>query len=152
MRLAMTARAASIAIAAVTVSALLAVGSATAHKKELDTSAALTGNAQGVFQVTVSAKGGCRKERPVSLFHNDEYTGRTLVGTATTNSSGEATFTPSAQPAGGYQAVVAAGKVKKGKKKNGKPKHKHKCLEGTSPVLSYGGGPNPSPPVPVPQY
>lgn len=45
MRLAMTARAASIAIAAVTVSALLAVGSATAHKKELDTSAALTGNA-----------------------------------------------------------------------------------------------------------
>jgi len=144
-------RAATIAVIAV--GALLFAGAtATAHKKEIATDVALTGNAQGTFQVSVQASGGCRKVRRVSLFHTDEYSGRTLIGTATANAAGEAAFSPSTQPAGSYQAVVAPSKVKKGKKKNGKPRHKHKCLEGTSTALSYGGGPNPGPPVTPPVY
>lgn len=116
-----------------------AAAMALAHKAQVDTSVTLTAptGSASTFSGIVSAKGGCKKERSVSLFRTDEYSGKTLVGTATTDTSGAYSITPSPASTGSYQVTVAPKKVKKGKKKNGKPKHKHKCLEGTSSATAY---------------
>jgi hypothetical protein len=132
---------------------VLSGGIATAHKAQIDTTVTLTaptGSATS-FVGTVTAKGGCRKERTVSLFRTDEYSGKTLVGTATTDASGAFSITPNPASAGSYQATVAFKKVKKGKTKRGKPRHKHKCLEASSPAIAFGGGAG-SPPAPPPDY
>ena len=138
-------------------SAAFAVAGATAfaHKAQIDTSVTLTAptGSATTFTGTVTAKGGCRKERSVSLFRTDEYSGKTLVGTASTDESGGYSVTVNPASTGSYQATVAPKKVKKGKKKNGKPKHKHKCLEGSSPVIAFtAGGSTPNPPSPPPDY
>jgi hypothetical protein len=145
---------------ATTVCAALAItalgaGLAAAHKAQIDTAVTLTAPAgsASAFTGTVTAKGGCRKERAVSLFRTDEYSGKTLVGTATSDASGGFSITPSSASAGSYQATVAFKKVKKGKTKHGKPKHKHKCLEGSSPAIAFGGSDGGStPPTPPPDY
>jgi hypothetical protein len=117
----------------------VAAAVALAHKAQIDTSVTLTAptGSATTFTGTVSAKGGCKKERSVSLFRTDEYSGKTLVGTATTDTSGGFSIAVNPASSGSYQATVAPKKVKKGKKKNGKPKHKHKCLEGSSPTIAY---------------
>ena len=135
--------------------AVLGASLAGAHKAQIDTTVTLTAptGSASAFTGTVTAKGGCRKERSVSLFRTDEYSGKTLVGTATTDASGAYSITPNPASAGSYQVTVAFKKVKKGKKKNGKPKHKHKCLEGSSPVIAFSGsGGGSTPPVPPPDY
>ena len=122
---------------------------ALAHKARIDTSVSLAAPAGSAttFTGTVTAKGGCKKGRAVSLFRTDEYSGRTLVGTATTDTSGAFSITPNPASTGSYQATVAKKKVKKGKTKSGKTKHKHKCLAGSSPAIAYAGaGSTPTPP------
>jgi hypothetical protein len=135
---------------------VLGGGIAAAHKAQIDTTVTLTAptGSATAFVGTVTAKGGCRKERAVSLFRTDEYSGRTLVGTATTDTEGAFSITPNPASAGSYQATVAFKKVKKGKRKNGKPRHKHKCLEGSSPAIAFDGAGSPptTPPTPPPDY
>jgi hypothetical protein len=125
----------------------LAAGVATAHKKTIDTRVQMSrsASAQGdSFVGTLSAGGGCQRGREVTVSRADPGAHQ-VVGIATTDASGafQVQAQGSASP-GDYIAVAAPDKVKKG------DGHRHKCLEGTSNVVTVGDGPPSSPPPPPP--
>jgi hypothetical protein len=128
----------------------LAGGVATAHKKTIDTRVQMSrsASAQGdSFIGTLSAGGGCQRGREVTVSRADPGAQSQVIGIATTDASGafRVQAEGSASP-GDYIAVAATDKVKKG------DRHRHKCLEGTSNVVTVGDGPPPSPPPPPPPY
>jgi hypothetical protein len=128
----------------------LASGVATAHKKKYKTTAemSLEATAQGdSFRGTIKAAERCLAGRTVMVFRENPGGDAQLIGQATTDSSGA--FLVSLQSfaaPGSYQAVVSKAIIKKSSS------HRHKCLEGTSNVVTVGDGPPPPPPPPPPYY